>query len=75
MMSLKRHFLKNFSTDFPEILVEDVKLMLGKILKVSRRYLPPFLNNRENPAGGVIFAPPVGRGLTHRMHKSRNPVL
>ena len=65
-MSLKCHFLKNLSTDFSEILVEDVKLMLVTVLKVSRRYLPPFVRYRENPAGGGQYLPPpppVGRGL------------
>ena len=50
--SLKRHFLKGFSTDFPEILVADVKLMMRKVLKVLRRYLSSFLSYRVNPAGG-----------------------
>ena len=31
MTSLKRHFLKNFPTDFAEILCECVKLMLYKV--------------------------------------------
>ena len=31
MTSLKRHFLKNFWTDFAEILFEDTKLMLNKV--------------------------------------------
>ena len=31
MTSLKPHFLKNFATDFAEILFEDVKLMLNKV--------------------------------------------
>ena len=59
MMSLKRHFLKNFPPDFSEMLVADIKLILGKVLKVSRRYLSLFLGYRENPAGGrAEFAPP-----------------
>ena len=65
MTSLKRHFLKFFSTDFSEILAADVKLMLWKVLKVLRRYLLPFLSYRENPAGGDIRPPPQrGAGLT-----------
>ena len=59
MTSRKRHFLKKKSTDFSEILVTGVKLMLEKVLKVSRRYLPLFLSYRENPAGGA-FAPNSG---------------
>ena len=43
---------KKKSIDFSEVLVADVKLTLGKVLKVSRRYLPPFLSYRENLAGG-----------------------
>ena len=42
MTSLKRHFLKKFSTDFSEILVEDVKLRWGRYLKfgvdICRRF-------------------------------------
>ena len=53
-------------TDLSEILMADFKLMLGKVLKVSRRYMLPFLSYRENPAGGDIRLPPppAGRGLT-----------
>ena len=52
--------------DFSDILVGDVKLMLGKVLKVSRRYLPPFWSFRENLAGGRYSPPPppAGRGLS-----------
>ena len=39
---------------FSEILVEDVKFMLHKVLKVSHRYLLPFLSDRKSPAGGRI---------------------
>ena len=58
-------FSQNFSTDFSETFVADVKLMLGNLLKVSRRYLQPFLSYRENSAaGGAEFAPPpAGRML------------
>ena len=61
-MSLKRHFLKKFLTAFSEILVADVKSMLGKVLKVSSGYLSPFISYRENPTegGGAIFAPQRG---------------
>ena len=59
MTSLNRHFLKNFSTDFSEILVVDVKLMLGKALKVLRRYLLPFLSFRGNQAGGGQYFSPT----------------
>ena len=49
---------KNITGFFLEILVADVQLMMGKVLKVSRRYLPPFLSYRENPAGGgAEYAP------------------
>ena len=62
MTSLKRYFLKNFSTDFPENLSEDVKFMPNKVMKVSRRYLPLFLSYRENTGGvGVIFPPSAAR--------------
>ena len=38
---------------------------MGKVLKVSRRYLPPFLSYRENPTGGAKYAPlSAGRVLT-----------
>ena len=39
MTSLKRHFLKNFSTDFAENLCECAQLMLNKAPQVSRRHL------------------------------------
>ena len=65
MTSLKRHFLKNSLTDFSAILVTDVKLILRKVLKVSRRYLLPFLNYRENPAGGIA-PPPSGARVNPR---------
>ena len=39
--------------------------MLGKVLKIWRRYLPPFLNYRENPEWGTESPPPQrGRGLS-----------
>ena len=61
MTWLKRHFLKKISTDIYEILATDVKLTLGKVPKVLRRYLLPFLSYQENPAGwGRIYLP---RGL------------
>ena len=43
----------------------DVKLTLGNILQVSRRYLPLFLSYRENPAGGggAESVLPAGRVL------------
>ena len=59
MTSLKRHFLKNVSTDFSKSLLHDVKWMSDKLLKMSRRYLLLFLSYRENTEGeGVLFAPP-----------------
>ena len=59
-------FSKKISMDFYEILVADVKLMLRKVLRVSRRYLPLFLRYRENPAGdgGGRNLPPAGRVLS-----------
>ena len=49
MTSLKRNFLKKLPTDFfSEDLQDDVKFISNKVLKVSRRYRPPFLSYREN---------------------------
>ena len=62
MTSLKRHCLKNLSTDFSEILVKGIKLMPDTVLKVSRRYLLSFFSYRENTEGGNIY-PPALRGL------------
>ena len=63
MTSLKVIFQK-FLDGFYEILEADVKLMLGTVLKVSRRHLPPFLSYRENPTGGGgICPPPPHRGV------------
>ena len=57
-------FKKTTRLIFSEILMKDVKLMLEKVRKVSRRYLALFLNYRENPAGGEAESapPPPGRG-------------
>ena len=63
MASLKHHFINNFLTDFSEILEEDVKLMLNKVLKVLCRHLLALLSYRENMEGG-IFMPPALCGLT-----------
>ena len=52
MTSLKHDFLKNFSTDFSEILVGDVKLKPDKVVNVLRRYLSALLSYRENTGGG-----------------------
>ena len=51
-MNVKTSFSKKRLDFFPEISIKDVKLMLLKVLKVWRRYLPPCLRNRKNPAGG-----------------------
>ena len=61
-MTLTPFSKKKLSMDFYEILVADVKLMLRKVLRVSRRYLPPFLRYRENPAGdgGRVKSAPSG---------------
>ena len=67
MTSLKRHFLKNVSTDFSDFFLADVKLMLEKVMKVLRRYLLLFLSYRENPAGGQnLTPPPAGCGLSYK---------
>ena len=64
MTSLKHHFLKKFSADFTEVLIEIVKLMPGKVLNVLRRYLLSLLSYRENTGGGNIYPPPPApRGL------------
>ena len=52
MTSLKRHFLKNLSTDFSGILSDDAKLIAHQVLKVLRRYLLSFLGYLENREGG-----------------------
>ena len=52
MTSLKSYFFENTCTGFSENLVEDIKLMPNKVLKVSRWYLPSFLCYRENSGGG-----------------------
>ena len=65
MTSLKRHFLINSSTDFSEVLVADVTLMLRRLLTVLHRYLPPLLSYRENLAGrgGIRPPPPSGASV------------
>ena len=62
MTSLKRHFLKNFSTDFSEIFVVNAKLMLEKVLKISCRYLLLILSYRGNPVRGGRISPPPPSG-------------
>ena len=63
MTSLKRHFLKNVSADFAEILGECAKLMLHNVLHVLRRYLHSFLSYRESSlGGGALCAPPPTNG-------------
>ena len=72
MTSLQHNFLKNFSTDFSEILVGNVELMPDKVLKVLHCYLSSFLSYRENTGGGGgIFAHthPVGRGLNEQIER------
>ena len=46
----KTLFSQKSRANFYEILA-DVKLTTNKVLKVSRRYLTPFLSYRENPTG------------------------
>ena len=55
----KTTFSENFSIDFSELLVADVKSRLGKVLKVSRRYLPPFFElSRKSGRGQYLPSPP-----------------
>ena len=57
---------KTKSAHFSEIHAADIKLMLEKVLKVSRRYLKMLLSYRENAAGGGggrICPLPAGRIL------------
>ena len=62
-VATKTLFSQKFLDSFlSEISVADVKLMLGKVPKVSRRYLPPFLSYRENSAGGPESAPQRAAG-------------
>ena len=58
-MTLKRHFFQNLSTVFPEILLEDVKLMPEEVLKVSRRYLLSLFQLSRKYGKGVISPPPT----------------
>ena len=55
--SLKRHFLKYFSTDFSGILIADVKLMLRKVINISRRYLLPFWAIKKMRRGWQNLSP------------------
>ena len=57
MTSLKRDIVKS-TRGFSDFFLVDVKLLLGKVLKISRRYLRPFLSYRENPAVSAESAPP-----------------
>ena len=56
--SLKRHFLKTFWTDVSEVWVADLKLMLGKVLNVLCRYLPPFFELSRKAGRGAESPPP-----------------
>ena len=58
-MSLKRHFLKKkkILTDFFWNFGGRRQIDAGKVLKVSRRYMPPFLSYRGNPADGQNLSP------------------
>ena len=49
---IKVSFSQKILHGFSEVLMEDAKLMLDKVLKVSNRYLSPYLSYRENPGGG-----------------------
>ena len=66
MTSPKRHFLKNFPTEFDKIFRQGVKLMSNKVLRVSWRYRMYLSSYSEYSRGGRI-CPPAGRGLTHAL--------
>ena len=75
MTSLKRNVLKNFSTDFSEILSKEVILMPEKVLKVSRRYLLSFLSYRVNTGGRGNISPPPSAALDNGLtfsHLNKN---
>ena len=57
MASLKDHFIKHLWTELCDIVMEDFKLMLNKVLKDLCHYLPMFFSYPENP-GGVQNLPP-----------------
>ena len=56
----KTQFSQNFSTVFPEILVADVILMLGRVLNVSRRYQRRFRAVEKIRQGAESPPPPSG---------------
>ena len=58
-------FLDRF---FSEILIEDVKLIPNKVLKLSRRYLMSFLSYRENTGGGKIYPSPNGARINFKLY-------
>ena len=74
----KMQIFKHFWTDFSDILLEDVKLMLNKVLNISSRILPPSLSYRENPPGGAETPPPLpvaGRGLRPFRYFDKTTIL
>ena len=54
----KTIFSQKFRTYFSETIITDVKLMLNKVLKVSRRFLPSILRYLGNPGRWSESAPP-----------------
>ena len=58
MTSLNRDIVKSTRGFCLIFFLVDVKLLLGKVLKISRRCLRPFLSYRENPAVSAKSAPP-----------------
>ena len=61
MASIKRHYIKN-TTYFLENIMEDVKLMPDKMLKVLRRHLLSFSSyglNLSGNRGGAVSPPSV----------------
>lgn len=66
MKSQKQFFSKNYLRILLKCLTEDVKLVLDKALKVSRRYLPSLLNYQESLGGAESLSPhppPPARGV------------
>ena len=67
MTSLKRHFQNQNSMNFSKILVADVKVMLGKELKVLRRHLPPIFELSGKSGRGQNMPPPTGARVNPRL--------
>ena len=71
MTSLKRHFLKDFSMDFAQILFEDAKLMLNKVGTLSFPLIPALVFRTLRKIARAALCPlpsPANGGLTqHRL--------